>query len=69
MSEWLNTIGCVLGFRPSSEELKKIAKYSSAYKSLDVVGRGTVIVDTAEVIRDLSAKNLYNKAKHIVNQG
>ena len=62
LSKFFSFIG-IWGTKEDHELSEKIKK---SYKSIKVVGRGTITVDANEVQQDLIDNNVYEQAKKLV---
>ncbi|WP_130413123.1 hypothetical protein [Fluviicoccus keumensis] len=58
----------LLGLSPSDDERKVMETVKKSYSSLRVVGRGTVVINPADVIKDDNFKVYYKKAAEIVKE-
>lgn len=52
--------------KQSQEELWIIEELNNGYKTMKIVGRGTVVVDPKEVSDNIHAHGMYDKAKKLV---
>lgn len=51
----------------SRDTLESLEKIENSYRSMRVVGRGTVVVDPKEVLADASTEEMFVKARDIVS--
>lgn len=65
MTEILKQI-FTLGLMATKEERELSNKINNSYKTLRVVGRGTIIIDASEVKQDMKDNGLFDRAKDIV---
>ncbi|MCL2910423.1 hypothetical protein [Shewanella aquimarina] len=56
------------GIVGSKEDRELSNRIKNSYTSLDVIGRGTVVVSAKEVHQDLVASGVYDKADRLVRQ-
>lgn len=56
------------GFAPSDDEIEMVEKIRNSYKSIEVVGRGTVRIDANEVRNDPVFIEYALKAKSLVDK-
>ncbi|EIU0497351.1 hypothetical protein L3008_004694, partial [Escherichia coli] len=61
-----NRIARFFGFAPDESEMKMIEEIRNSYKSLEVVGRGTVRIDPKEVRQDPAFIAFVEKAKGLI---
>lgn len=63
-----NRIAQFFGFAPDEREMKMIEEIKNSYKSLEVVGRGTIRIDPNEVRQDPGFIEFVEKAKVLVKR-
>ncbi|MCL6381632.1 MULTISPECIES: hypothetical protein [Pectobacterium] len=63
-----NRIAKFFGFAPDESEMQMIEEIRNSYKSLEVVGRGTVRIDPKEVRQDPAFIAFVEKAKMLVEK-
>lgn len=63
-----NRLAQYFGFAPSENEIEMVNKIRNSYKSIEVVGRGTVRIDPAEVRRDPVFIENAQKARSLVHK-
>ena len=66
MKKTVNKILTSIGFAPSENDKKMNNLVKNSYKSISVVGRGTIVVDPAEVRSTPEFQEDLKKAKAIV---